>query len=111
MGKTSTGNPRKLSTGRNAFSSSASAPLSVNIPSATSIATTYGMTRSTVCMFPFSRKVLTATLVNNRVILNYRLGAADGVTIFSRRDGECEFTPLSEDEQGPLVDGREKLDP
>jgi hypothetical protein len=44
-------------------------------------------------------------------MLFYKLGMADGITIYGRRGAESEFTPLGEDDPEPFVDDRPKLNP
>jgi len=62
-------------------------------------------------MHPFSRSILTAVVEGDRVVLSYKLGLADGITLYSRRDGEADYSPLAEDEPGPYIDDRPKLIP
>jgi|GEM_PF-2207894 len=62
-------------------------------------------------MHPFSSRILSAVIDNGRVVVSYQLGLADGITIYSRRDGEADFSPLAEDEPGPVIDDRPKIDP
>ncbi|MGI8603194.1 MAG: hypothetical protein ACR2OZ_09355 [Verrucomicrobiales bacterium] len=62
-------------------------------------------------MHPLSKRVLTVSLENNKVILTYQLGMADGITIYGRRGQEAEFYPLAEDDPAPFVDDRPKLNP
>jgi hypothetical protein len=62
-------------------------------------------------MNPLSSHILTAILRENKVLLNYRLGAADGITLLSRRGPESEFSEFAEDESPPVIDARPKLDP
>ena len=62
-------------------------------------------------MHPHSTPVLTATLLDDSVLLSFRLGMADGITLLSRRGPEPEFSPISEDDPSPVVDARPKLDP
>ena len=62
-------------------------------------------------MNPLSSHILTAILRENEVLLHYRLGAADGITLLSRRGPEAEFSAIAEDESPPVIDARPKLDP
>ena len=62
-------------------------------------------------MHPFSMSILSAVVDNGRVVVSYKLGLADGITLYSRRDGEADFSPLAEDEPGPFIDDRPKLNP
>ena len=62
-------------------------------------------------MHPLSTRILSAALDNGRVVLSYRLGMADGITLYSRRAGEPDFSPLAEDDPGPVIDDRPKLNP
>jgi hypothetical protein len=62
-------------------------------------------------MNPLSSRILTAVVADGRVVVSYQLGLADGITLYSRRDGEADFSPLAEDEPGPFIDDRPKLDP
>lgn len=62
-------------------------------------------------MHPFSSRILSAVIDNGRVVVSYQLGLADGITVYSRRDGEADFSPLAEDEPGPVIDDRPKIDP
>jgi hypothetical protein len=55
--------------------------------------------------------VLDAVIEDGKVVLSYRLGMAEGITIYSRRGSESDFSPLAEDEPGPVVDARPKLNP
>lgn len=56
-------------------------------------------------------RVLTATLQDHSVLLSFRLGIADGITLLCRRPSETDFLTVAEDEDGPVVDCRPKLDP
>ncbi len=62
-------------------------------------------------MHPADARTLTAALVDNTVVLHFRLDMADGITILCRRDGEKGFATIAEDEPGPVMDARPKLDP
>lgn len=62
-------------------------------------------------MHPSSSRVLTATLLRDRVLLSYRLGVAVGIKLLSRRGSETEFSTVAEDEASPVIDDRPKLDP
>lgn len=62
-------------------------------------------------MHHLSMSILSAVVDGGRVVVNYKLGMADGITLYSRRDGETEFSPLAEDEPAPFIDDRPKLDP
>ena len=62
-------------------------------------------------MHHLSMSILTAVVDDGRVVVSYKLGMADGITLYSRRDGEPDFSPLAEDEPGPFIDDRPKLDP
>ncbi len=62
-------------------------------------------------MHPLTLSVLSAAVENGRVVIRYQLGLAEGITLYSRRAAETEFTPLAEDEPGPFIDERPKLDP
>ncbi|MFN0129110.1 MAG: hypothetical protein ACKV19_20760 [Verrucomicrobiales bacterium] len=62
-------------------------------------------------MHPFSKSILSAAVDGGRVVVSYKLGLADGITLYSRRDGEADFSPLAEDEPGPFIDDRPKLNP
>ena len=62
-------------------------------------------------MHPLSTRILSAALDNGRVVVSYTLGMADGITLYSRRAGEPDFSPLSEDDPGPVIDDRPKLNP
>ncbi len=62
-------------------------------------------------MHPLSKSILSAVVDGGRVVLDYKLGLADGITLYSRRDGEPDFSPLAEDEPGPYIDDRPKLNP
>ena len=62
-------------------------------------------------MDPLTLSVLSAAVENGRVVIRYQLGLAEGITLYSRRAGETEFTELAEDEPGPFIDDRPKLDP
>ena len=57
--------------------------------------------------------VLNGAVEDGKVVLTYRLGLAEGITIYSRRGSEPDFSPLTEDEDepGPIVDARPKLNP
>lgn len=55
--------------------------------------------------------ILEAILRDGNVWLSYQLGIADGITLFSRRGLEAEFTALADDEPAPVIDARAKLDP
>ena len=57
-------------------------------------------------MHPFSKSILTAVVEGERVVVSYKLGLADGITLYSRRDGETDYSPLAEDEPGPFIDDR-----
>jgi hypothetical protein len=59
-------------------------------------------------MHPLSTRVLTGRVEDGKVVLTYRLGMADGIAIYCRRDCEPEFTLLTEDDPGPFVDDRPK---
>ena len=60
-------------------------------------------------MHPFSSRILSAVVEDGRVVVSYQLGLADGITLYSRRDGEADFFPLAEDEPGPVIDDRPKM--
>lgn len=62
-------------------------------------------------MNPLKVQILAAILRDGKVWLTYQMGLADGITVLSRRGAEPEFTALAEDEPGPVVDARPKLDP
>ena len=62
-------------------------------------------------MNALSSHVLTAILHDNKVLISYRLGLADGITLLSRRGREPEFSTIAEDESPPVLDARAKLDP
>ncbi len=62
-------------------------------------------------MNPLSSHILKAILHDDKVLLSYQLGAADGITLLSRRGPEVEFSALAEDEPPPVIDARPKLDP
>jgi hypothetical protein len=62
-------------------------------------------------MHPSATHVLTATLVDDQALLSFRLGLADGITLFSRRESEQDFSPIAEDDPSPVVDSRPKLNP
>ena len=53
---------------------------------------------------------LDAFFRDGKVWLSYQLGAADGITLLSRREGETEYVALAEDEASPVIDSRPKLD-
>ena len=61
-------------------------------------------------MHPLSTRVLSARMEGGNVWLSCRRGMADGVTIYSRRGTEPDFSPLA-DETEAVVDDRPKLDP
>jgi hypothetical protein len=54
--------------------------------------------------------ILSGILTDGTVLLNYRLGLADGITVLSRRGTEPDFAPLAEDEPAPVIDARPKLE-
>jgi len=62
-------------------------------------------------MTSLGKSVLDGKIEDGKVVLNYRLGMAEGITIFSRRGSEPDFSPLAEDEPGPIIDARPKLNP
>lgn len=62
-------------------------------------------------MHPRSARILTATVLDDRVHLSFQIGLADGITLFSRRGSEPDFSPIAEDDPSPVVDARPKLDP
>lgn len=62
-------------------------------------------------MHPFSMSILSAVVDNGRVVVSYKLGLADGITLYGRRAAEPDFSPLVEDEPGPFIDDRPKLNP
>ena len=62
-------------------------------------------------MHHLSMSILSAVVDDGRVVVSYKLGMADGITLYSRREGETEFSPLAEDEPAPFIDDRPKLDP
>jgi hypothetical protein len=62
-------------------------------------------------MNPFGLSILSAVVDDGRVVVHYKLGLADGITLYGRREGEAEYMPLAEDEPGPFIDDRPKLDP
>ena len=62
-------------------------------------------------MNPYGAHILNAMLREGEVVLDYRIGVADGITLLSRRGVEEEFSALAEDEVSPVVDARPKLDP
>jgi hypothetical protein len=53
--------------------------------------------------------ILSGILTDGTVLLSYRLGLADGITVLSRRGTESDFAPLAEDEPAPVIDARPKL--
>lgn len=55
-------------------------------------------------------KILTGRVEGGRAVLCCRRGMADDLTIYSRRDGEPEYTALDQDGE-EVVDDRPKLDP
>ena len=57
-------------------------------------------------MHPFSMSILSAVVENGRVVVSYKLGLADGITLYGRRAAEPDFSPLVEDEPGPFIDDR-----
>lgn len=61
-------------------------------------------------MHPSSARILTATLLGDKVLLGYTIGAADGIKLLTRRGTEIEFSAIAEDEPSPFIDGRPKLD-
>lgn len=62
-------------------------------------------------MSPNGSRVLTATLQEQGVLLSFRLGIADGITLLCRRTSEADFLTVAEDDDGPVVDARPKLRP
>ena len=62
-------------------------------------------------MHPHSTPVLTAILLSDHVLLSFRIGLADGITVFSRRASEPDFSPIAEDDPSPVMDARPKLNP
>ena len=62
-------------------------------------------------MHPSSSQVLTATLLNDQALLNFRVGLADGITLLCRRGAEPDFAPIAEDDPSPVVDSRPNLMP
>jgi hypothetical protein len=62
-------------------------------------------------MHPSATHVLSATLVDDQALLSFRLGLADGITLFSRRESEPDFSAFAEDDPSPVIDARPKLDP
>lgn len=62
-------------------------------------------------MHPDGCRVLTATLHDATVMLSFRLGIADGITVLCRRSSESEFLTVAEDDDSPVVDSRPKLSP
>lgn len=62
-------------------------------------------------MNPVNAHILNAILCEGQVLVHYRMGMADGITLLSRRGPEVEFSDLAEDEMSPVVDARPKLDP
>ena len=62
-------------------------------------------------MHPHRTGILSATIRDGTVLLSFQVGAADGITLLSRRGSETEFSPIAEDEPSPVVDARPKLDP
>lgn len=62
-------------------------------------------------MHALSTRILSATLLDDSVLLSFQIGLADGITVFSRRGSEPDFSPIAEDDPSPIVDARSKLDP
>jgi len=56
-------------------------------------------------------RVLMATLQEESVLLSFRLGIADGITLLCRRSSETDFLTVAEDEDSPVVDSRPKIEP
>src|SRR5262245_38836105 len=69
------------------------------------------MSGEILTMHPAAPYTRTAALVDNGVMLHYHPGLADGITILCRRDGEKGYATIAEDQPGPVVDARPKLDP
>jgi hypothetical protein len=64
-----------------------------------------------MAMISSAKGILDGFLQDGKVVLQFRLGMAEGITIYSRRGPETEFSQLTEDEPAPVVDARPKLDP
>ena len=62
-------------------------------------------------MHPHHTSTLTATVRDGSVLLSFQIGAADGITLLSRRESEPDFSAIAEDDPSPVVDTRPKLDP
>lgn len=62
-------------------------------------------------MNQLTNKVLSGAIVDGKVVLSFRAGMAEGVSIFSRRPGESDFSPLEDEAEGPVVDDRPNLEP
>ena len=64
-------------------------------------------------MNTLGHSVLRGAVEDGKVVLHYQLGMAEGITIYSRRGSEADFSPLAEDEDevGPIVDARPNLNP
>lgn len=53
-------------------------------------------------MHHLSMSILTAVVDDGRVVVSYKLGMADGITLYSRRDGEPDFSPWPRTSPGRL---------
>ena len=62
-------------------------------------------------MHPHRTSILTATVLEGSVLLSFQIGAADGITLLSRRESERDFSPIAEDDPSPVVDARPKFHP
>ena len=56
-------------------------------------------------MHPHHTSILTATVCDGSVLLSFQIGAADGITLLSRRASEPDFF-AAEDDPSPVVDDR-----
>lgn len=59
----------------------------------------------------FNPHNLDAIVQNDAVCLCLESGIADGITLMCRRGPEAGFSVMAEDERGPVLDTRPKLDP
>ena len=62
-------------------------------------------------MHQLANKVLSGDVVNGQVVLSFRAGMADLVSIYSRRPGESDFSPIEDEAEGLVIDDRPNLEP